>query len=70
MVNRILRDDPSKGAFESSSLPYYPDLVIYIGDMHNRQALSIKSIGRCLADYHMWPLYLVGLSWLIPNNPM
>ncbi|KAF2826090.1 MFS general substrate transporter [Ophiobolus disseminans] len=52
MVNRILRDDPSKG------------------DMHNRQALSIKAIGRCLADYHMWPLYLVGLSWLIPNNPM
>ncbi|KAL6708363.1 hypothetical protein ACN47E_003287 [Coniothyrium glycines] len=52
MVNRVLRDDPSKG------------------DMHNRQALSIKAIGRCLMDYHMWPLYLVGLSWLIPNNPM
>ncbi|KAF1844765.1 MFS general substrate transporter [Cucurbitaria berberidis CBS 394.84] len=52
MVNRILRDDPSKG------------------DMHNRQALSIKAIGRCLGDYHMWPLYLIGLSWLIPNNPM
>ncbi|KAF2114546.1 phthalate transporter [Lophiotrema nucula] len=52
MVNRILRDDPSKG------------------DMHNRQALSFRAIGRCLADYHMWPLYLVGLSWLIPNNPM
>jgi len=52
MVNRILRDDPSKG------------------DMHNRQALSLRAIGRCLADYHMWPLYLAGLSWLIPNNPM
>jgi|TARA_R110002003_G_scaffold214_44_gene16373 hypothetical protein len=38
--------------------------------MHNRQALSVKAIGRCLADYHMWPLYLAGLSWLIPNNPM
>ncbi|KAF2028601.1 phthalate transporter [Setomelanomma holmii] len=52
MVNRVLRDDPSKG------------------DMHNRQALSLKAIWRCLLDYHMWPLYLVGLSWLIPNNPM
>lgn len=38
--------------------------------MHNRQALSLKAIGRCLADYHLWPLYLAGLSWLIPNNPM
>ncbi|CAO2648385.1 Nn.00g076520.m01.CDS01 [Neocucurbitaria sp. VM-36] len=39
-------------------------------DMHNRQALSLKAIGCCLADYHMWPLYLAGLTWLIPNNPM
>lgn len=52
MVNRVLRDDPSKG------------------DMHNRQALTLRGIADCLSDYHMWPLYLVGLSWLIPNNPM
>ncbi|KAF2632364.1 hypothetical protein BU25DRAFT_331700 [Macroventuria anomochaeta] len=55
MVNRILSNDPSKG------------------DMHNRQAskaLPIKAIGCHPADYHMWPLYLCGLSWLIPNNPM
>lgn len=47
-----------------------PSLTGHAGDMHNRQALSLSAIGRCLADYHMWPLYLVGLSWLIPNNPM
>lgn len=52
MVNRILRDDPSKG------------------DMHNRQGLGIKQLYRCISDYHMWPIYLIGLSWLIPNNPM
>jgi hypothetical protein len=52
MVNRILRDDPSKG------------------DMHNRQGLSFRMFGECLADYHMWPIYLLGLSWLIPSTPM
>jgi hypothetical protein len=52
VVNRILRDDPSKG------------------DMHNRQALSPLMFYRCLLDYHMWPIYLIGVSWLIPSNPM
>jgi hypothetical protein len=52
VVNRILRDDPSKG------------------DMHNRQALSPRMFYDCLRDYHMWPIYLIGVSWLIPSNPM
>ena len=52
MVNRVIRDDPSKG------------------DMHNRQALTPKALWRSLSDYDMWPIYLLGLSWLIPNNPM
>ena len=52
MVNRILRDDPSKG------------------DMHNRQALSPSLFWQALSDYHMWPTYLLGLSWLLPSQPM
>ncbi|KAF2435856.1 MFS general substrate transporter [Tothia fuscella] len=52
MVNRVLRDDPSKG------------------DMHNRQGLSFKMFFEALSDYHLWPIYLLGLSWLIPSNPM
>ncbi|GIZ40081.1 hypothetical protein CKM354_000343500 [Cercospora kikuchii] len=52
MVNRILRDDPSKG------------------DMHNREGLSIRMLWKCLQDYHMWPIYLLGLSWTIPNTPI
>jgi hypothetical protein len=52
MVNRILRDDPSKG------------------DMHNRQGLGFGQFYACISDWHMWPIYLIGLSWLIPNNPM
>ena len=52
MVNRILRDDPSKG------------------DMHNRQALSPRALWYSLTDHDMWPVYLLGLSWLIPFYPM
>jgi len=52
MVNRVLRDDPSKG------------------DMHNRQGLSWHMFSECLMDWHLWPIYLIGLSWLLPNNPM
>ena len=52
MVNRILRDDPSKGG------------------MHNRQAISFSMFWRCLKDYHMWPIYLLGLSWNMPTTPM
>ncbi|KAJ4368812.1 hypothetical protein N0V83_005894 [Neocucurbitaria cava] len=52
MVNRVLRDDPSKG------------------DMHNRQGLTPSMLWECAKDYHMWPVYLLGLSWLIPSTPM
>jgi hypothetical protein len=38
--------------------------------MHNRQGLSIRMLWECLADYHMWPIYLLGLGWLIPSTPM
>ncbi|OGE54228.1 hypothetical protein PENARI_c006G05855 [Penicillium arizonense] len=51
MVNRVLRDDPSKGS------------------MHNRQPVTPKLLWRALKDYDMWPIYLLGLSWCIPNTP-
>lgn len=40
------------------------------GTMHNRQGLSLKMLWECLKDYHMWPIYLLGLSWLLPTVPM
>jgi hypothetical protein len=52
IVNRILRDDPSKG------------------DMHNRQGLTFRMLWECFSDYHMWPIYLIGLTWTIPTGPM
>jgi Major Facilitator Superfamily len=51
MVNRILRDDPSKG------------------DMHNRQAVTLKPLWEALCDYDLWPIYLLGLTWSIPQQP-
>ena len=37
--------------------------------MHNRQGLSFTLFWEALTDYDMWPLYLIGLSWTIPNTP-
>ncbi|KAI3622226.1 major facilitator superfamily transporter [Moniliophthora roreri] len=51
MVNRILRDDPSKS------------------DMHNREGLSIRMIWKALIDWHMWPLYVLGLVHMMPVGP-
>ncbi|KAK3114559.1 hypothetical protein LTR53_007013 [Teratosphaeriaceae sp. CCFEE 6253] len=39
------------------------------GDMHNREGLSLGMLWECIKDYHMWPIYLIGLTWTIPNTP-
>ncbi|KAJ5494433.1 hypothetical protein N7463_010520 [Penicillium fimorum] len=51
IVNRVIRDDPSKGS------------------MHNRQAVTPHRLWESLKDYHMWPIYALGLIWMIPSNP-
>jgi hypothetical protein len=70
MVNRILRDDPSKGAaLFSCTCVSDPKLNTVIGDMHNRQAVTPKVLWQSLLDWEMWPVFLIGLSFLIPNYP-
>lgn len=36
------------------------------GDMNNREGLSLGMLWECLTDWHMWPIYLIGLTWQIP----
>ncbi|GHJ84951.1 hypothetical protein NliqN6_1353, partial [Naganishia liquefaciens] len=52
IVNRVLRDDPTKST------------------MHNRQALPVKTIFRCICDYDMIPMYLIGLLFGIGSYPV
>jgi hypothetical protein len=51
-VNRVLRDDPSKG------------------DEHNRESMTPRGLLRALSDYHIWPLYAIGLVAYIPQGPI
>jgi hypothetical protein len=70
MVNRILRDDPSKGAASCSQDRLSdPKINTAAGDMHNRQAVTPKLLWQSLLDWEMWPVFLIGLSFLIPNYP-
>jgi hypothetical protein len=38
--------------------------------MHNRQPLTPRMIFKCLLDYDMYPLYLIGLLFGIPGYPV
>lgn len=37
--------------------------------MHNRQGISLTLLWEALTDYDMWPIYLLGLTWGIPQQP-
>ena len=50
IVNKVLRNDPSKG------------------DMHNRQGLNFKMIYQAISDWHLWPMYLIGIVAYIPES--
>lgn len=39
------------------------------GDMHNRQAITFHKLWLTISDYDMWPLYIIGLTFLIPFTP-
>lgn len=74
VVNRVLRDDPSKGEHLSSLFERIKSVLSFLtpdglGDMHNRQALTPRRLWQTMKDYDLWPLYLLGLVIFIPQSP-
>ncbi|SPO01687.1 related to permease of the major facilitator superfamily [Cephalotrichum gorgonifer] len=51
MVNRVIRDDPTKGT------------------MHNRQPITPRLLLKSILDYDLWPMYLIGMTYLVPVMP-
>lgn len=50
MVNRVIREDPSKSS------------------MHNRERITPKLLWKSLCDFDLWPIYLIGITSMIPQN--
>jgi hypothetical protein len=38
--------------------------------MHNRQPLTLRMIGRSMLDWHLWPVYIIGILMWIPVTPV
>jgi len=38
--------------------------------MHNRQGLTLWLLWESLTDFDLWPIYLLGLTWTIPAQPI
>jgi hypothetical protein len=38
--------------------------------MHNRQGMTPQLLWAAFMDYDLWPLYAIGLTLLIPTNPV
>jgi Major Facilitator Superfamily len=39
------------------------------GDMHNRQAITLRKLIRTILDYDMWPFYIIALVCFMPFTP-
>jgi hypothetical protein len=38
------------------------------GDMHNRQAITLKMLWQSITDYDLWPVYAIGIPFQIPES--
>ena len=58
-VNRVLRDDPTKVCPITLHQTLNLTTSFFQGDMHNREALSLRRLFQALCDYDLWPLYIM-----------
>jgi hypothetical protein len=58
VVNRVLRDDPSKGGGSACATSEGYGLQ-YLGDMNNRQAITPRRLWEACKDYDLWPVRLL-----------
>jgi predicted MFS family arabinose efflux permease len=66
IVNRVIRDEPTKVGLLLHIATETDDQ----GNMHNRQPLTFKMIGKSCMDWHLWPVYLIGVLMWIPVTPV
>ncbi|OHW89564.1 MFS general substrate transporter [Colletotrichum incanum] len=38
------------------------------GSMHNRQRITLRLLWRSVCDYDLWPIYLIGFTFLVPGT--
>lgn len=70
MANRILRDDPSKGDMHNRLVKHLSRGCVPLLTHIIRQAIDWKGFYYAVTDWHLWPIYLLGFTWLMPAHPM
>ena len=59
VVNRVLRDDPSKGENPDAAKPRSFLTHARTGDMHNRMAITPRRLWHAISDYDLWPVSIL-----------
>jgi hypothetical protein len=59
IVNKVLRDDPTKSDSESCIPSYSKGAHCHRLAVHNREGLSLRDLLNSLYDYDLWPIYAV-----------
>jgi hypothetical protein len=70
MVNRILRDDPSKGDMHNRQPLSWRMVIDCLSDCQLTCFSSVDTRANLQFLGHMLPIYLIALSFGMPTNPM
>ena len=68
MVNRIIGDDPSKGDMHNRHETKILTFLMSANLGSQTSGHSSSSVAR-MKDYDMWPIYILGVTWTLPQQP-